>query len=293
MATNTIAIVPYDPDGDAPVQASSDEQMIELWLGRFRSVMTLNAFRNDMEHFRRAVPKPLHDVVLRDIQAWGLAMEAIHKPASVARRLTDHPLAVQLRPQNRLPPLERRRGRHHAAGRGQARPAHSDRGPDGQAPGRVAEQAGQRAAAAALHRRPADLRGVRSALASRHPTRRRRGAAGDLRQGWEVTPGPDSGRDGPAAHGAEAPDRRAGRSGVPKPQHAPGAARRWGGAMSGSRSSKAVQRADLPREISPHWFRHAHASHALDRGAPVHVVQQTLGHSQFDHDHAVYARPAG
>jgi integrase/recombinase XerD len=44
---------------------------------------------------------------------------------------------------------------------------------------------------------------------------------------------------------------------------------------------KAVQRADLPREISPHWFRHAHASHALDRGAPVHVVQQTLGHASL------------
>jgi integrase/recombinase XerD len=45
---------------------------------------------------------------------------------------------------------------------------------------------------------------------------------------------------------------------------------------------KAVQRADLPREISAHWFRHAHASHALDRGAPVHVVQSTLGHASLE-----------
>ena len=29
----------------------------------------------------------------------------------------------------------------------------------------------------------------------------------------------------------------------------------------------------------PHWLRHAHASHALDRGAAVHEVQQTLGHA--------------
>ena len=27
---------------------------------------------------------------------------------------------------------------------------------------------------------------------------------------------------------------------------------------------------------SPHWLRHACASHSLDRGAPVQVVQQTL-----------------
>ena len=31
-------------------------------------------------------------------------------------------------------------------------------------------------------------------------------------------------------------------------------------------------------EMSPHWFRHAHASHALDNGAPIHLVSQCLGH---------------
>ena len=27
------------------------------------------------------------------------------------------------------------------------------------------------------------------------------------------------------------------------------------------------------------WLRHAHASQSLDRGAPIHLVQQTLGHA--------------
>lgn len=31
-------------------------------------------------------------------------------------------------------------------------------------------------------------------------------------------------------------------------------------------------------EASPHWFRHAHASHSLDNGAPIHLVARTLGH---------------
>lgn len=35
------------------------------------------------------------------------------------------------------------------------------------------------------------------------------------------------------------------------------------------------------RRPSPHWLRHSHASHALDRGAPVHVVQATLGHASL------------
>lgn len=34
----------------------------------------------------------------------------------------------------------------------------------------------------------------------------------------------------------------------------------------------AAERAGLSPALSAHWLRHAHASHALDRGAPVHLV---------------------
>ena len=43
----------------------------------------------------------------------------------------------------------------------------------------------------------------------------------------------------------------------------------------------AARRAGLPQPISPHWLRHAHATHALDRGALPHVVQATLGHASL------------
>jgi len=36
---------------------------------------------------------------------------------------------------------------------------------------------------------------------------------------------------------------------------------------------------DKTTKISPHWLRDARASHALDLGAPIHLVQRTLGHS--------------
>jgi integrase/recombinase XerD len=42
-----------------------------------------------------------------------------------------------------------------------------------------------------------------------------------------------------------------------------------------------AQLAGLECLVSPHWLRHAAATHALDRGAPVHVVQQTLGHASL------------
>ena len=41
----------------------------------------------------------------------------------------------------------------------------------------------------------------------------------------------------------------------------------------------AAERAGLSAEVSAHWLRHAHASHSLDRGAPIHLVQVTLGHA--------------
>jgi integrase/recombinase XerD len=43
--------------------------------------------------------------------------------------------------------------------------------------------------------------------------------------------------------------------------------------------TKAAERAGIDKAVSCHWFRHAHASHALDRGCPIHLVQATLGHS--------------
>jgi site-specific recombinase XerD len=41
----------------------------------------------------------------------------------------------------------------------------------------------------------------------------------------------------------------------------------------------AAKRAGLRASVSPHWLRHAHATHALERGAPIHIVQATLGHA--------------
>jgi site-specific recombinase XerD len=38
---------------------------------------------------------------------------------------------------------------------------------------------------------------------------------------------------------------------------------------------------DVARQVSPHWLRHAHASHSLDKGAPLHLVQATLGHTSI------------
>ena len=42
---------------------------------------------------------------------------------------------------------------------------------------------------------------------------------------------------------------------------------------------KAARRAGIVKAVSPHFLRHSHASHALDRGAAISLVQVTLNHS--------------
>lgn len=60
---------------------------------------------------------------------------------------------------------------------------------------------------------------------------------------------------------------------------------RNGGALDPSAVHRVVKaaaaRAGLSSAVSCHWLRHGHASHSLDRGCPLHVLQASLGHSSL------------
>jgi integrase/recombinase XerD len=71
---------------------------------------------------------------------------------------------------------------------------------------------------------------------------------------------------------------------------------RFGGALDVSQARRIVyaivKRAGIGQKVSPHWFRHAHASHALEHGARVTLVRDTLGHSSIAvTDRYAHARP--
>jgi integrase/recombinase XerD len=63
------------------------------------------------------------------------------------------------------------------------------------------------------------------------------------------------------------------------------ASRKGGGHLNRSQILRIVQqaarRAGIRSQVSPHWFRPAHASHAMDRGAGIHLVCATLAHSSI------------
>ena len=62
-------------------------------------------------------------------------------------------------------------------------------------------------------------------------------------------------------------------------------ASRQGGALTervaNSMVKRTARKAGLSEGISPHWLRHAHGSHAIDRGASLPEVQNTLGHGNI------------
>ena len=54
----------------------------------------------------------------------------------------------------------------------------------------------------------------------------------------------------------------------------------------------AARRAGVTAALSPHWLRHAHGSHALDNGATLAEVQETLGHGNISTTSGyLHARP--
>lgn len=71
-------------------------------------------------------------------------------------------------------------------------------------------------------------------------------------------------------------------------QHTPIFVSANGKALAPTHIDRIVKRAAAGAElenaanVSAHWLRHSHATHALNQGTPVHLVQATLGHSSLE-----------
>jgi Phage integrase family len=63
------------------------------------------------------------------------------------------------------------------------------------------------------------------------------------------------------------------------------ASRKGGGRLTqqdvGAMVKRAAKKAGITEAVSPHWLRHAHGSHAIERGASLPEVQATLGHGNI------------
>jgi integrase/recombinase XerD len=258
-------------------QATSDDQLVALWL-HGRSAATAKAYRADATHFRTATALPLGAITLGDLQTYANGLTTL-APATQARRLAAVKSLISFGHRLGYLPFD--------VGRVLRLPKVRNR---------LAERI-------ISERQTLRLIGDRDE-AEKLTARRNRvllllGYAAGLRVSelcglrWRDAQDRSDG-DGqinifgkggktrvvrlPASVWKELLELRAGAA-----DEAPIFRSREGGHLDQSQVNRivhaAAKRANLPAGVSPHWLRHAHASHAIERNAPIHLVQATLGHA--------------
>jgi integrase/recombinase XerD len=287
MALQSPALVTHADPTAASQTTAAEAGLIATWL-HGRSPHTQRAYAADVARFIAFVGKPLDRVTLADLQAWADALAAATlAPASRARALSavksllgfGHRLGVL--PVNagaalRLPPLRQ--------------PLAARILPEGDVQRLLALETQPRNRALLLLLYAAGVR-VSEACALRWRDVQVRGEGGQItvvgkggRLRAVVLP--------PAVWAALAAIRGAAGDDAPVFR-----SRQGGRALSPMQARRivlaAARRAGIAAPVSPHWLRHAHASHALDRGAPIHLVQATLGHASVaTTGRYLHARPA-
>jgi site-specific recombinase XerD len=253
-----------------PQQADSDATLIRLWL-HGRSPRTQRAYAGDIQRFQARVEKPLQAVTLGDLQAFADSLIGL-APASQARALSAIKslftfgyktgyLVLNVGAALRLPKQKHKLAERILSEAAIQRMLAMETNPRNHAMLRLTYGAGLRVAeVCALYWRDTLERGEAGQIVVF-------GKGGKTRV---VLLSADTWHELQALRGSASLDDPVFRS-------------KRGGPLDTSQALRIVKatakRAGLPPEVSPHWLRHAHASHALDRGAPISLVQATLGHA--------------
>ncbi len=254
-----------------PRQAETDERLIELWL-HGRNTATIDAYSRDLAGFLRFVAKPIRVITIGDVQDWLDQLQG--SPATRARRLAavksllTFATTIRYVPFNvgaavRSPPVTQILADRILSEEDVIRLIALERNPRNHALIRLLYLAGLRVSEACGLRwrdcQPRKPAGQISVVGKRSKVR-------------AVMLPPAIWRELIALKGDAGPDDPVFRS-------------RQGGRLDPVTAWRIVKaaaiRAGLPKAISPHFLRHAHCSHSLDNGAPAHLVQATVGHSDL------------
>jgi len=279
---NSMDLVPTRPNPPHP-----DSSFVQLWLGTKVSIHTRRAYRTEIVRFFEFAQKPLDRITLADLQAYSQFLgQGSLQPASQNRALTAIKSLLSFGQEVGFLPFNV----------GAAVKLHPN--PDGLAQRILAESE----VARLIDRAPAGrdqvlLRllytsGVRVSELARL---RWRDAMPRL-EGGQITVFGKGGKTRTILLKPKTWERLMALRGAAELAD-PIFRSRKGGHLDASQIRRIVyasaRRAGLAKKISPHWLRHAHASHALDRHAPIHLVQATLGHASVSTTgRYLHARPS-
>lgn len=272
-----LAAAGYAISGDViPPQVHSDAGLIRMWVDSFESKMTRREYEGDIRKFTAFVSKPLRTVTVPDIQAYAASMAHL-APNTVARRLSAIKSLIKLGRQSgyltfdpgvmvKLPKIKDVLAQRIITEEQTLKLLGTVKRPRDAALLRLIYGAGLRVSEA-CGLRWADMiprddgEGQVTAF----------GKGGDTRD--ILLPAHLWQRVNALRRNAELdePVFRSRQQG--RPIHPRQVLRMV---------KLAAKRAGLPASISTHWLRHAHVSHALNRGAPVHVVRATVGHASLE-----------
>lgn len=252
----------------------NDDQLVELWLGTKVSLHTKRAYRAEASRFRAAVAKPLASMTMMDVQAYAETLgQGSLKPASQNRALTAIKSLLSFGHETGYLPFNV----------GAAIPLRPARETLAQ---RILEESAVAklidAAAAGRNRvllkllyasgvRVSEICGLKwcDALARQ--------------EGGQITVFGKGGKTRTILLKPKVWEPLLSLKGDAMALDPIFRSRKGGGPLDPSQIRRivyaAAKKAGLEQKISPHWMRHAHASHALDRSAPIHLVQATLGHA--------------
>lgn len=261
------------PGAGLPERAVPDVELVRLWL-HGRSAETQAAYRGDVRAFLAHAGKPLRAVTLGDLQDYADTLAGL-KPASQARKLASVRSLFAFG--HRLGYLMFNLG---AALR--SPPVKSDLAerimPEADVHRLLATEPDPRNAAL-LHLLYGGGLRITEACGLRWRDLQPRDEAG------QVTVFGKGGKTRAILLPASVWRRLAALRGEAGPDAPVFASRRDGRPIDRVQAHRVVKaaarRAGLPDSVSAHWLRHAHVSHALDRGAPAHLVQATVGHSSL------------
>lgn len=285
--TSDLQIIPDSGFGGfIPPQASSDEHLLVLWLNQYRTdpktkTNTSRAYDADLRAFRAFANQPLRTVTIHDLQAFAATLTAL-SDATRCRRLSSVKSLFAFAHRIGYLPFD--------VGAPIKLPAIKDT----LAERIMSEEQVQRLLwqADAPERRGPFVKRDAALLRLLYSGGLRISEVCGLR--WrDLTERDEAGQIAVFGKGGKTRvillptpmwSRLTALRGMAEPDH-PVFRSRKGGKLNRSQAhlivKAAVRRARLPSGISAHFLRHSHASHALDRKCPVHVVQHTLGHASL------------